>query len=330
MDEQDSGSAPFSSAQNKKSATPFSTAQNVASSPASRRTTRLDARTWPPFERPDPEKFRPELMAHWTLPMVLAWIVYRDLDEVREWHAPYRAECLRWVYRKWTDWHDGSFTRDGCLSGPRRQRSCGSEKSCCSEPAWQRATDPRHPCRGREAEEQLWGLLQEGTLEASGIDTTTGRHVDIPALDWHELEPVLQDAQSYPGKGTRFFGGGRLSAGYREVLVLSAPVRQLLLARVEKPVLTETRAETPTPEEQPKITRGHRRSRPRNSVGPYRRRSLLPRLGKGPPENSSTLQKRSLSGAKRVREGQCAGHLITCGSHRPTWLAGVKPGGKLS
>ena len=32
--------------------------------------------------RPDPNEFRPEELSHWTLPMVLAWVAYRDLEVV--------------------------------------------------------------------------------------------------------------------------------------------------------------------------------------------------------------------------------------------------------
>ena len=46
--------------------------------------------------------------------MALVWIRYRDLDEVREWDAEYRAECWRWV---------PSDAGDGSLSGPRCPRS---------------------------------------------------------------------------------------------------------------------------------------------------------------------------------------------------------------
>ena len=52
----------------------------------------------------------------------------------------------------------------------------------------------------REAEKQLWAMLQKGNLKASGIDRRRGRRVEIPALDWLELVPVLQDVQD-PGKG---------------------------------------------------------------------------------------------------------------------------------
>ena len=50
--------------------------------------------------RPADDEFRPERMAEWTLTMALAWILYRDLDEVREWDAAYLAECWRWGHTR--------------------------------------------------------------------------------------------------------------------------------------------------------------------------------------------------------------------------------------
>ena len=52
--------------------------------------------------RPGPEEFRPEVETYWTLSMAVAWIAYLDLDEVREWSAPYRAECFDWRWQRST------------------------------------------------------------------------------------------------------------------------------------------------------------------------------------------------------------------------------------
>ena len=46
--------------------------------------------------RPDPREVPAGVMAHWTLTMALVWILYRDLNKVREWDAEYCAECWRW------------------------------------------------------------------------------------------------------------------------------------------------------------------------------------------------------------------------------------------
>jgi hypothetical protein len=56
---------------------------------------------------PGPEEFRLEAETQWTLPMAVAWIAYRDLDEVGEWSAPFRAECYHWLWQRWRVGFDG-------------------------------------------------------------------------------------------------------------------------------------------------------------------------------------------------------------------------------
>lgn len=62
---------------------------------------------------PGPGEFRPEDLAHWTLPMAVAWIAYMDLEEVREWSAPYRAECFDWYWQRWRVGFEDQFMRVG-------------------------------------------------------------------------------------------------------------------------------------------------------------------------------------------------------------------------
>ena len=153
-------------------------AEKLGPAPLSKRPARFST-------RPADDEFRPESMAEWTLTMALVWILYGDLDEVREWDARYRAECLRWV----------PLDAGWGLSGPQCPRSCGSK------PGWRRATDPRHPCRCARRRNSFGPCCRRAPSKPAGSTTTTGLHVEIPALDWLELEPVLQDVQSYPGKG---------------------------------------------------------------------------------------------------------------------------------
>ena len=45
---------------------------------------------------PGPTEFDPENEAWWTLPMVVAWIVWRTIDRVRSQFDPYRAAAPYW------------------------------------------------------------------------------------------------------------------------------------------------------------------------------------------------------------------------------------------
>lgn len=64
----------------------------------------------------------------------------------------------------------------------------------------------------KDAREALWMALREGFFAASGIDTQSGRRVEISALEWHELVPV--EAKNETDEVRR----GLLGDGYRDVL----------------------------------------------------------------------------------------------------------------
>lgn len=174
--------------------------------------------------KPGPDEFRPEAVTHWTLPMAVAWIAYRDLEEVREWSAPYRAECLHWIWQRWRVGLDGPIQEGWHLD--RRSKPTlsllriGAAIDCVEE-------KPPAMTIG-EAQEALWIALQEGFFAASGIDTETDRRVEIPPLDWHEL--VVVEGKGEVDEVRR----GLLGSGYRDPLVPSVAIRGLWREPVEK------------------------------------------------------------------------------------------------
>ena len=167
--------------------------------------------------RPGPEAFRPEAITNWTIPMALAWIVYLDLDKVRDWHAPYRAECWRWIHRQWRVGLDGPV-RSGWLLEQCRPPTLSLFNTSLAVDAVA-SEGPQPTMSAREARESLWYMLRDGFLKASGIDLNTGRRREIPALEWHELVPV--EGRSEVDE-VRL---GLLGEGYRDVLLPSAIVR---------------------------------------------------------------------------------------------------------
>lgn len=167
--------------------------------------------------RPGPEAFRPEAMADWTLPMTLAWIVYLDLDTVRDWHAPYRAECWHWMHQKWRVGFDGPV-HTGWLLEQRLPPTLSLFGTSVSVDRVD-GEGPQPTMSAREARESLWAMLREGFLKASGFDLSTGRRREIPPLEWHELVPVEGHGEVDEVRH------GLLGEGYRDVLLPSAPVR---------------------------------------------------------------------------------------------------------
>jgi len=166
--------------------------------------------------QPGPDEFRPEAETQWTLVMAVAWIAYLDLDEVREWSAPYRAEYYHWLWQRWRRGADSSIYEGWHLE----QRSRPSLSLLGISDAARSVTGSKPPVLAvSEAEEALWVALREGLFSASGIDTETGRRVEIPTLDWRELVAVENRGQVDEVRR------GLMASGYREVLVPSAAVR---------------------------------------------------------------------------------------------------------
>jgi len=164
---------------------------------------------------PSSDAHRAEDEPHWTLAMVLAWIIYLDLDKVRDWSAPYRARCWLWVRKPWRSGPDGPVREGWFLEQRERPTVPLLAMIAATEPVQEgRAFVPFGEARG-----DLWHLLQQGYVHATGIDTVTGRRVPIPPLDWHELEPVQG-----PGEADEV-RRGRVGEGYREVLFPSSSVR---------------------------------------------------------------------------------------------------------
>lgn len=165
--------------------------------------------------RPGPDAYRPEAEKHWTLPMAVAWIAYLDLDEVRQWSAPFRAECWHWIWQRWRVGFDGPVHEGWHLE----QRSTPSLALLSIGEAVDAAEDDVPKATSvKQAREALWMALREGFFVSSGIDSQTGRRVEIPALEWHELVPVL-------GKGERDeVRHGLLGHGYSDVLLPSAAI----------------------------------------------------------------------------------------------------------
>lgn len=71
-----------------------------------------------PFaRRPDPADFDPVNEAWWSLPMTIAWILWRSRDQVREYWDEYRIECIDWIVRPGTK--AGRKSRKGHILKPR-------------------------------------------------------------------------------------------------------------------------------------------------------------------------------------------------------------------
>lgn len=166
-------------------------------------------------QRPGPHEFRPESVTHWALPMAVAWIAYLDLDQVREWSAPYREACLEWRWQRWRLGFDGPISEGWHLE----RRSKPTLPRLGISATLDGREDPGALAMSvSDAQDALWVALREGFFAASGIDTETNQRVEIPALHWHELISIETKERDEVRRG-------RLGSGYREVLIPSRALR---------------------------------------------------------------------------------------------------------
>jgi hypothetical protein len=162
---------------------------------------------------PDPDQFDPLIAPLWTLPMTVAWIVYRSRDQVRELMEDYRSRRLVWRYER-------RFTSDGReeevldLLSPKRSTIYDMVK------AWENAASPLAKA-GRLACGELWEALKARSPGAQGVKSGERAHAAIPDASWETLTwirpetSIPDDAVAYPGDTT---------AAYREVRVRSNEV----------------------------------------------------------------------------------------------------------
>ena len=136
-----------------------------------------------PLEGPaDPDALDdPARMPAWTLPMALAWIVWRDVGRLRAFEPGFRAESGRWVEHRTAS---GARWR----LEPLTPATLGMiELALVADRLEADAAPPAMSYD--EAMDALWIGLRSGAPEASGIDGATGVRVAIPDPLWSAGPP---------------------------------------------------------------------------------------------------------------------------------------------
>ena len=149
------------------------------------------AKRWglPPFqEAPDSSRFNPLEEPVWTLPMVLAWLVWRTPEAVRDEWDYYRTKCWHWL----------SFSRRLPINGGTSWREVHGHELVVRRPASARelslsevfdeANGETDICMSvKSAREALWKSLAAGTIAANATDAG-GNVLTIPVREWAYLE----------------------------------------------------------------------------------------------------------------------------------------------
>jgi hypothetical protein len=164
---------------------------------------------------PDPIIFDPTNEALWGLLMVVAWIMTRELNAVRELWPDWRKQKEFWVRRRWQV--PGRPIEEGYLlesPGPAALVDL-------------RALSMKGKCvfGSSEAIKQLLSKLRAGEIEATGIPSTTGKREIIPAYEWRDLD-VFQENKKVVVRTAPGFG-----PGYDDVAIKREEVMKLWPAK---------------------------------------------------------------------------------------------------
>jgi len=141
----------------------------------------------PLVRRPEPALYDPMSEAWWTLPMTIAWIVWRTPQAVREQWDAYRLDCSWWVATDWTRGPD-SPVFEGFTVQPM-PTACWPLLALREDyPRDRTLSAPYRPRSPREAKDELWDVLGDGAIEAEAVDLTTRERLTIPTRAWKDLE----------------------------------------------------------------------------------------------------------------------------------------------
>jgi hypothetical protein len=139
--------------------------------------------------KPSPIDFDPAQMPYWSLPMALAWIAWRHIQQVREHCAEYCENWLHWFPGSWNvPTGDGlEFKRiDGHELRSSRQPTVvrlGFTESYLSSTETLPSTCQMSIAK---AEKELFYALAAGRLVAAAKDSA-GKVVEIPQREWPYL-----------------------------------------------------------------------------------------------------------------------------------------------
>jgi hypothetical protein len=135
---------------------------------------------------PDDSSFDPMGETFWTLPMVVAWIVWRRARKVRDYFDPYRRECFDWHFRNWRVGPDGSVHSGHFLE----KRSPATLMRLSLDARFDAAERelPHDALTVAGAKAALWKALAENRIEATGISISDGERMPIPSYEWRDLK----------------------------------------------------------------------------------------------------------------------------------------------
>ena len=172
----------------------------------------------PPFETtPLSDHFDPMTLSSWTLPMALAWIMWRTPGMVRESWDDYLQECRQWR----------RIPGRGHRLQPHDKASVSSVQ--LDEHLQDALDPPDRPRRQKDfdvARAELWRLLTAGAVRATAVDALTDKRCSIEPAEW-------QDGEFLSSRDTLSVGVLADPHRYEEIRVPAQAITNIWLPRCD-------------------------------------------------------------------------------------------------
>ena len=143
-----------------------------------------------PLNQPvDASLFDPMSQSRWTLAMAIAWIVWRDIDKVRDCSNDYWTAHFDWVDLAKQPKGDGN-QQIGWSLQQRKPTSLHNLRLDEAANFFQESERAKMVMGVQQAREELWQALQNKSLIGEAVDFSD-EVIRIPSRDWAHLEPIF-------------------------------------------------------------------------------------------------------------------------------------------
>lgn len=135
-------------------------------------------------------RYRVDSMPAWTLPMPIAWILWRDIEEVTKLHDPYRSNNFCWeAVTLETPNTGGSFPLPALAKRSFRLKRLEPATFLSVSVIRHNSRKITMRCRdAQDAKKMLWDKLVSGDITATALDAFTGDFKHVDPRRWTHLE----------------------------------------------------------------------------------------------------------------------------------------------
>jgi hypothetical protein len=168
---------------------------------------------------PNPADYDPIREPFWTLPMTLAWIIYRSADPVARLMDSFQAETRIWLPTDYVGENGKTEKRLNLISPQRKSALDVINHAIKADDSLSQALS------GIKARDELLRTLKSGQLQAFGIRPGESQHTSVPPITWETITTFFVDEPSI--QASDIGSVDEKSARFHWVRVESARVREL-------------------------------------------------------------------------------------------------------